>query len=304
MKKGLIGLAFLTFHVCTSISNLTFAQIPSRAPAMINGEIVGDKSTFANSVAFIEQIFKNSEGKKVRAKCTGTFLTQTVILTAAHCFVPTGVLRTSVQLTLFPDPLGDIEGEIINVKHIIINPHYVKGDPNYSDLAIISLERAPEKAVKPVQLFEGHSQTLLNQQLHLVGYGNQFGEDMAKEKNIYAPLSELKKTLLNLESSSNDLAFLTQLLTEGDTTDLVSKLGKTLTPEESNMLFFSSIGSGPCVGDSGGPVFLIQDNQPILVGVSRYALGPDLTNQCKDGVAGYTFIQYQYEWIRSELKKL
>ena len=62
-------------------------------------------------------------------------------------------------------------------------------------------------------------------------------------------------------------------------------------------------GLGACTGDSGGPVFRIENGAPAVVGVVSWSTGPGNADGC-GGLTGVTPLTLYREWITRSAKIL
>jgi len=214
-----------------------FAALIPAAPA---GAITsGTKDTLHTNVGFIR--FTAPDG---RFRCSGTLISQTVVLTAGHCTEgPATDVYVSFDTDLQPDPLKDPSAA----------SHYITGtahpDPGWTgklsyshqhDQGVVVLDQPASSKwaitpapLPPVGYLDSNQGKLKNQTFTLVGYGVDIGDKKAQTVVPYR--SSTTSTLKSVQSEV--VAF-----------QISSKDSKD--------------GGGSCFGDSGGPAF-----------VNGYALG-------------------------------
>jgi hypothetical protein len=186
----------------------------------------------------------NGFGDGTYTYCTGTLISPTVFLTAAHCDPLTGD-TVSFEYTLNPqDPLytsdGDGDGNPDHPNPTLYSicrgsactdptrtgypfDGKFKADPNGYDIAAVKFDE-PIQGITPAQLPKAHQfdRVAKNQQFTAVGYGEQGGTSTVYDTRAYA----------------------TSTFKSVDQTYL--RLSQNLNQEN----------GGTCYGDSGGPNFL------------------------------------------------
>lgn len=233
-----------------------------------------------------------------RLFCSGTLITATTVLTAGHCVqaCPDGDCFCGDDGCQSYDPryllvgagMTDIDSvwdtELVRVSNIVLHPDYTDFESlelpcdasyctglasNSDDVALLHLE-SPITSLRPVALYPearilelaGNDTVALAQ-----GYG------------------------LRLPPESQDL--LTQnsyvaLLNQGDSEIVRSTENELLTTrEEKNVAV--------CYGDSGGPLYVVEGDTPMLAGVASRLRGD--ASEC-DGGGVYALAPYYSDWIR------
>jgi hypothetical protein len=181
--------------------------------------------------------------------CTGTLISPTVFLTAAHCIVGMdamfGLVPTDVYVT-FDTEVTD-SPTIYNVASSWIDPNYNHTASNPHDLAVLILG-VEVTGITPAELPPAGlldemkaSGELKDQRFVTVGYGT------VRNDKIGAP------PVLSLDG--------VRRYTNGTFSALTQswlKISANLAKEE----------GGGCWGDSGGPHFLVLDGKEILVSIT------------------------------------
>lgn len=185
-------------------------------------------------------------GNPEAAFCTGTAITNRVVLTAAHCIQrENGVQRTPEELAFVIGETPEIDGIIYDVAEVAIHPNYDyrSGERQIEDVAVILLasdlsDQAP--SLIPIE-FNRHplvgldAAAILQRRVEIAGYGRT---DTSSSLNM-------KKGRF---FTSVELTSITDL------TVVIDGQGVT----------------GACDGDSGGPVLALNMRQtPVVLGVLR-----------------------------------
>ena len=195
--------------------------------------------------------------------CTGTLVTSTWVVTAAHCLAD---YRDDALYIAFGKvaKLGHftrekLRGAAFAKVHEDFNPLALRlENPSFApaDIALVVLSEPAPEGHEPVAVMRAHNETYVGETLLLAGYGVTSG----------------------FGGSSGDL-----LKVE---TTLISK-----SADAKEFDFGESPGRSACRGDSGGPAFVYRGNQLALLGVT--SRGSYFCNN--DGT--YTDIRYYIDWI-------
>jgi secreted trypsin-like serine protease len=206
--------------------------------------------------------------------CTGTFIAENIILTAAHCVSENAQdLLIKIGYSIYSE---DASAHIQALK-IIKHKDYVVGK---NDLALIQVNSMNllEKniRIRPVRLVENFEIEFKNN-LILLGYGTNQIET-----------SEI--------DSDNDLQGAGSLRRVQVLPDAISLVMDSFVIDQSN-------GFGACHGDSGGPALINQNNEYFLVGVaSGVQQGPNQADCVSTSV--YTNVQSYKDWLNTSISML
>jgi len=227
----------LTAAVCTLAAACTdTTTAPARtaadgARAIVNGTYTG--SAFGNVGALLVDFNGNGKVDGDDEDCTGSLISPTVFLTAAHCvefLAPGTQLYVSFEPKLYPTPKT-----YITATGWTYDPQYGHDQANLHDLAVVFLPKNSTKGITPLKLPPAgyldqlQAQGGLNNTLFVnVGYGvsasrtgiPSFGYDGTRKtsKSEYMGLQQYWLGLLMNESATGQ--------------------------------------GGDCYGDSGGPKFI------------------------------------------------
>lgn len=262
--------------------------------------------------------------------CTGTFITEHIVLTAAHCFNLNKLNKNT------PDMYHEIgQTFLVSSKHhykfssyaeispdvktktksIIIHPYYLnncKDDSheyqtfnkcNFADLALIITEKPAHKIQSsPVPI----STKLNNQEpIYFVGYGKFHDQDQSRIRTKRWGIAHLHPV--------DVLAFLSiPFGTSRPLEALGTFFQREISPfipnkfhEDPRELFLFAEGTehGICQGDSGGPIFIKDQEHFYTIGVVHANEG-EKEHICRNKKSINTYIEPFYEWISAEARKI
>jgi hypothetical protein len=223
---------------------------PPRASAITYG-FVDQKNTYSNTGAFI--VKRQSDGR-IFAICSGTLISPTVYLTAAHCtqfftddLAPFGF--TAFVSFDNPIPTGSLttrKTKLIPVTQVVTNPNFNQAQSDSGDIGLLLLPGDSTRGITPATLpTEGLLDQLVAQNGHkgavftAVGYGLQNrvvggGQPFFEDDN---PIPRMF-AFSSFNSLNGGYIRLSQNPATGD--------------------------GGTCFGDSGGPNFLNVNGTQIL----------------------------------------
>lgn len=203
----------------------------SPAFSIIHGHLAGPKDLVARSTVFLY------ETKQRDSDCTAVLIAPHTVLTAAHCLATTSVSAEEHQIgfglnSSHPD-------ELRRVVKITIAPLWkgVDRSTNYDwhDLALLEFEGKAPAGYKPAEIL---SPEVTPTKVLVAGYGD----------SLEVPI--------NYTLDPNPTLHFTELR--------VKKLDFSST----EILLDESHGSGPCLGDSGGPAYAVQNGKLFLAGIT------------------------------------
>jgi MYXO-CTERM domain-containing protein len=166
--------------------------------------------------------------------CTGTLIDAQWILTAAHCLSPAGIAGVGVYFgadaTVMSDPSFVA---YVEADQAAIHPQWVDGGaPDQgNDVALLHLSQAAP--VEPIAINRtALTQEMLGADVYLVGWGITGGGQQD---------SMIKRAVMS-----------------------------SLYDFDSSFMVVGDTNTGTCSGDSGGPAFMMMNNQMVVAGVTSY----------------------------------
>ncbi|MBA3541525.1 MAG: trypsin-like serine protease [Deltaproteobacteria bacterium] len=207
------------------------------------------------------------DGSPDSTYCTGTLIAPTVVITAHHCVVepppPDNVLIGTSSLAQ-PEA-----GELINIQAI----HAYPDGENTLDLAVLVLATPSTRAPRPIATGWARADILDGAGVALVGYG---AIDAAAE--TYIPeLQEAMSTITDAGCTKN------------------AANGCNAMAAPAGELGAGGMGIDTCLGDSGGPLYLVTGYGTFLAGVTSRSYD-DATLTCSEGGI-YARPDKAVEWI-------
>ncbi len=246
----------LSLFLLSCTEDFDFDDFSLHQDAIINGHEAPDPE-YGSTVAIAAQI-----NGIYYPYCSGVLIKKNVVLTAAHCtfneenFDFNSLFSQKKIAVIFGKNVQAADSDHIFVPSALsIHPDY-KHATNENDLALLWLKPdVPEIIAKPAEILDStdrfpfyvHS----HHEVEFVGYG----------------LDDQDKDGVRLHASGSLVLFCAN---EGK-----GKCGMTngygehmIVPE--GTLVYDIEKSGPCNGDSGGPVFISIDDQKYLIGIVSY----------------------------------
>jgi secreted trypsin-like serine protease len=248
-------------------------QKSNPSPASVNGS-TASKGEFPWQVAILYHHFKVP--KKMRLMCTGTLISERIILTAAHCVkAHSGRMLHKISYILavgkyyrnFSDPRDAHQAQFSEVEDIFVPEQYVGGYGSLGDIAIMVSKKVFKFTLTVQPVCVDWTKTMddfSNSEKKELGYINEW----SYMSEAGTPSEELRSIRVNLASRQICLSHLSHL--EKFLTSDKLCVGHPYEP------FISIMYSG------GGLVFKRADNRFYIVGVmclfpqSRYAVYTDV----------------------------
>lgn len=280
MKKSLLMLigCQLLLSACSNPSNQgAKGSIKTTDEAGITGGKVVEVNTQLSRMVVLVDASKRSSigfirnGQEVfpieRSLCTGTFISDSIVLTAAHCIEEAPFKMRIV----YSENASDKSAKTSEVEQVLIHTGYIKDAAKpTNDIALIKIkgERPADYTVSSMTTIPATKNTF---SLMSIGYGLT-------------------------DSNQKTAGVLRRAFTTGISYD---PLSPTFTIDQSD-------GNGVCEGDSGGPGFVLKDGEFAVLGVatSVYSFVKENDKYACEHFGIYTNVFYHANWILKGVEQL
>lgn len=224
--------------------------LPGAGPSHPSPKVYGGDAPDApehDAVIGMHEVTKR--GVYTQPYCSGTLITDTVVLTAAHCLTGTKGARitvtkaSDVAVYVGDDPSVDLATSLYAVTEVSVHPSY---NPNTlrNDIALMRLSvPASVTPVGALQSSEGFTSSDVGSTVNFAGFGYD-------ETRGYGVKLQADSTLGGLGCSVSGCP------DSGDASTQVS--------------YAQGSGVGPCNGDSGGPMFVYRTSGTYVGGITSY----------------------------------
>lgn len=216
---------------------------------------------------------------KAGAICTGSILSQSIVVTAAHC-VESGAQFLRVVFGT------DIESRSLTIRtadNVKVSPLWAfrqNADLNTGDIALIHFQGGLPEGYQPIRFLSDMQKLADGMTITLAGFGASRVVS-GRNPRTGAPASD--------HQGAGKLRLT-------DTTILKAQYSKTEFTTD------SSKGHGACHGDSGGPAFVTINGEMVLVGVTSRSVD-DPSDTCAVSAA-YTSLPFYAPWVVRTAKAL
>ncbi len=215
----------------------------------------------------------------IGAICTGTILSETIIITAAHCVEsPASSLRV-VFGTDFNSP--QLAVRIVDAYKVSPLWAFRQGESlNTGDISVVKFSGGLPAGYKPMKFLTDATLLKDNASVMLAGFG---------ASNVVQVRDPRTGRMVSDHQNAGKLRFVTTSI-------------KKAVFSKSEVLVEQSKGKGACHGDSGGPAYTEVDGEMVVFGVT--SRGVDDPNDTCGVSAAYTNVAYYANWIVRTSKDL
>lgn len=256
---------------CTDQTQIAKLNQVKAGAGIVNGYDVKEGSKESKYLVFIVD---QSQG----FTCTGTLISDKLVLTAAHCV---GEKPENMKIFFGTNPVGADELVSRDVVKFLAHESYVARSEFPNDIALIRFDGGLPDGAKVARL--GNPKDLegrLDLSVLAIGYGRSDGLN-AVDGKVSETSGRLRAKILRT---------------------------KAINPYSPVMTVLQNSG-GTCFGDSGGPALLVKENEAVVMGVASgvYNLGEDEAAEGFDACSyfsEYTFVPVYQKWIKEASDKL
>lgn len=273
MKKHLYIFFILSLATaCSPQSNTStgLALHSSTRPSIVGGETVTNES-FAKHIVGIYNVKKGYW-------CTASLIGPSTLLTAAHCFMG----NSADHVVYFARDVFKGSPQTAKIKSYKPHP---ESKPlawtDRNDLAVARFEGVYPQGYQPIRLPDSTDLQQMNGTFHTTGYGAITARRGSSQRGV----GVLRYTTMKMKESP-------------------------LRPEQNQFIADQSNGHGVCFGDSGGPAFVKNGDQTVIIGVisAVYSTDENARTRADYDVCRYSSIYisiYPYKnWIRKAVADL
>jgi secreted trypsin-like serine protease len=241
------------------------------------GSIVGGETVAGGALPFLAFII-GGEGEEA-GSCTGSLVSETLVLTAAHC-----LLNEEGTAYRAPESFGvyvgitnlsEADGHRSTVSRLVVDPSYRSsmGFPLWHDAGLIELS---SPVPQPPVAFATSESWRAGTNAMQVGWGDTYWEQ-----------PDLTNELLEASTVVQGKRFCQQ------------RFGTSFHPlSELCTLDYPSYASTTCQGDSGGPLLIVRNHEWIDIGITSFgATGCPTTKPIV-----YTRVDAVAPWIQAEIE--
>jgi secreted trypsin-like serine protease len=277
---------------CNSTINSASILKSDASSKIINGTVVDEKESINSHIVLV---YNMQEGYA----CTGTLILKNVVLTAAHCLSKKHnqfqvIFSRDGYLALDQNDMEFIRHSEKVIIHENYEDNYTKQPAmNQSDIGLVYFRGTLPEGYTPANVMMDDHMIKKDQVMTVAGYGvtkviaNEI--KYKKSKKFQDQIKSGKIACDNDVKDKDDDPTCMEVSMSGD-----GELRKTQAPIKfiyESEFVLDEKNAGTCSGDSGGPVFVEENGQMYLTGLT--SRGDMLCN----GVGVYTSVPAFIDWI-------
>uniref|UniRef100_A0A8D8VRP7 Plasma kallikrein n=1 Tax=Cacopsylla melanoneura TaxID=428564 RepID=A0A8D8VRP7_9HEMI len=253
---------------------------PQRAA---NVKIIGGTSTPYGAYPWQVEVQVRSSSGQGEHQCGGAIISDTVVLTAAHCLQ--GVSKSKLKVIVGKHNLNGVDKfeQTLKVEKAVLHHRFRKDGTHSNDIAVIKVRGSIgfNQYVQPICIPE-HDNVAASDWCVVTGWGAQNAEQ--------------------IDDISNTLRAATVKIIDQNTCRSSAVYGNSHQNILDSMLCAGYLNGGidACGGDSGGPLACKTGGRFVLSGIVSW--GDGCAKKNKPGV--YTRVSYYAKWINEKLQML
>ena len=226
-------------------TNLSDLEVLEGTGSDVEGKIYGGDAPDApehDAVVSLHTLSRGGRYVSVGPFCSGTLITEDVVITAAHC--TDGTAASKVAIYVGDEPAADLTSHLYAVSEIWVHPSY-DSRRLLNDISLIRLATPVTEAVTPVPYLpasEGLTSADIGTLINFAGFGETETGSSGVKLQVDGTIDALGCGVSGCPSG-------------GDTATQFS---------------YSQPTTGPCFGDSGGPAFIYRSAGPYVAGLTSY----------------------------------
>lgn len=230
--------------------------------SIVGGQDVADGDALIASTVAI-----NSGPTQLR--CTGTLIAPSVVLSAAHCFVGTGLDNSNLSIVFGNTNTAADKRKVVKViPHASYNPKTPLGESApLSDVALVQFEGTAPSWARTARVPGPNDPLQVGQNFLMAGFG-----------------WNRTSTLIIWRSGGG----------QGKLRKLTLPLTTVL--ETSRQLKFQASGKAVCSGDSGGPGYVAEGTGLTVFGVTSWGY-----SRCENGLSVFSDVRKYRDWIDANM---
>jgi secreted trypsin-like serine protease len=260
---------FLLLSACTAAPSARPQESAgARGAGIVGGTEVEDGSPESR---FIVMIYgEGPDGESF--VCTGTFISESAVLTAGHCVVE-DLSKLSVYFGAKPFVN---EARMLDLVSIALAPDYKKSPEERNDLAVIRFAGGLPKGARVAELSMPEKTPGAEDELLAIGYGRTDGVEDSEKAS--ADVGVLRKVKIAAKKTQFD---------------------------KKEFIVNQEDGQGACFGDSGGPLLRVPKNgaSSYIIGVASAIMPGSPDQDACHATSVYMRTDFYREWIRQTLEK-
>ncbi|MBK7890018.1 MAG: trypsin-like serine protease [Bdellovibrionales bacterium] len=269
-KMAVITLAF-AMSACGQAPNQS-AAIETQGTGIIGGTDSNGNEPFAKHIVGVYDV-------AVGAICTGTILSESIIITAAHCVESPAASLRVVFGTDFNSP--QIAVRAVDAYKVSPLWAFRQGEElNTGDISVVKFSGGLPAGYKPIKFLTDASLLKDGAPVMLAGFG---ASDVVQVRDPRTG------RMVSDHQNAGKLRFVTTSIKKAEYT-------------KSEVLVEQAHGKGACHGDSGGPAYTELNGELVVFGVT--SRGVDDPNDTCGVSAAYTNVAYYANWVVRTAKDL